>query len=97
MDVYYKYGGDEFVWNENKAHANRRKHGISFEEACEVFFDPFRQGGDASDKFEQREFIIGFSLQRRLLIVVYIERGKQTRIISSRKATNHERRAYEES
>ncbi len=97
MDIYYKHGGNTFVWNKDKARANRRKHGISFEEACEVFFDPFCQSGDASDKFEEREFVIGFSLQRRLLIVVYTERGKQTRIISARKATNHERRVYEES
>ena len=73
MDTHFNYGGDEFVWNKEKARANRRKHGISFEEACEVFFDPFYQSGDASDKFEEREFVIGFSLRRRLLIVVYTE------------------------
>ena len=96
MDILYRYGSDEFVWDSNKALRNRRKHGISFEEACEVFYDPFRQGGDASDNFEARDFVIGFSLRRRLLVAVHTERGTRTRIISARKATNHERMIYED-
>jgi len=96
MDILYKFEDEEFVWNEKKARDNRRKHGILFEEACEVFFDPFRQSGDASDNFEKRQFIIGFSLSRKMLVVVYVERGDRIRIISARKATNEERRIYEE-
>jgi hypothetical protein len=96
MDLFYKFGDEEFVWNDKKARDNRRKHGVSFEEACEVFFDPFRQGGDASDNFEDRQFVIGFSLKRRILFVVYTERGERIRIISARKATNEERTIYEE-
>lgn len=95
MDIFYNYGGDEFVWDEEKAHANYQKHGITFEEACEIFFDPFCQGGDASDNFEERGFVIGFSLKRRLLVVVHTERREQTRIISARKATRYERNMYE--
>ena len=63
MDILYKYGGDEFVWD--------------------------------SDNFEERGFVIGFSLRRRLLIVVHTERREQTRIISARKATRYERKMYE--
>ncbi len=96
MDILYKFEDEEFVWNEKKAHDNHRKHGVTFEEACEIFFDPFRQGSDAFDNFEERQFFIGFSIKRKLLIVVYTERGKRTRIISARKATNEERRIYEE-
>lgn len=92
MDILHKYGDEEFVWDDSKARENRRKHGITFEEACEVFFDPFRQGGDASDNFEQRLFVI----KRRILIVVYTERGERIRIISARKATTIERKTYEE-
>jgi uncharacterized DUF497 family protein len=95
MDILFTYYDEEFVWDEKKAYKNRRKHGVSFEEACEVFFDPFRQGGDASDNFEEREFVIGFSLKRRLLIVVYTEKWGRPRIISARKATSHERKVYE--
>lgn len=96
MDSIYFVGDEGFVWNENKAKSNKRKHNVSFEEACEVFFDPFRQVGEASSENEYREFVLGFSLKRRLLFVVYVERGMFTRIISARKATNHERQLYEE-
>lgn len=96
MDILYKFEDEEFVWNDKKARDNRRKHGVSFKEACEVFFDPFRQSGDASGNFEERRFIIGFSLSRKILFVVYVERGERIRIVSARKATNEERRIYEE-
>jgi len=50
---------------------------------------------DHSDD-EQRFIAIGLSAKERLLVVVYHERGDKTRIISCRKATPRERRAYEE-
>ncbi|BAZ15231.1 hypothetical protein NIES4071_71030 [Calothrix sp. NIES-4071] len=46
---------------------------------------------------EQRDFIIGYSLTERLLLVVYVERSQRTRIISARPATRTERKLYEES
>jgi uncharacterized DUF497 family protein len=96
MTVTYQVQSIEFEWDKNKAQSNLKKHGISFEEAAEVFFDPFYQGGDASIDDEQREFIIGYSLSLRLLLVIYVERGERTRIISARPATHHERKLYEE-
>jgi uncharacterized DUF497 family protein len=96
MDRIYRLQGIEFEWDENKARSNIENHGVTFEEAAEVFFDPFYQEGDASTENEQREFIIGYSLAQRLLLVVHIERGERTRIISARRATRHERRLYEE-
>lgn len=60
----------------------REKHDVTFEEAVEVFFDPFYQVGDATANNEQRDFIIGYSLSERLLLVVYVERVKRSRIIS---------------
>jgi len=96
MDSIYFLTDEGFVWNGNKAKSNKRKHGVSFEEAGEVFSDPFRQVGEASSENEYREFVLGFSLKRRLLFVVYVERSMFTRIISARKATNRERELYEE-
>lgn len=96
MNVLYQIQGVEFEWDDNKAQLNLRKHGIAFEEAAEVFFDPFYQSGDATVDDEQREFIIGYSLTPRLLLVVYVERGERTRLISARQATRHERKLYEE-
>ncbi len=86
----------EYEWNSRKANANIKKHGITFEEAAEVFLDPFYQMGDASSDEEQREFILGYSLSQRLLLVVHIDRRNRIRIISARLATRQERKAYEE-
>ena len=97
MDIIYRLQGLEFEWDEDKARSNIDKHGVTFEEAVEAFFDPFFQYGDASIDDEQREFILGYSLSQRLLLVVYTERGTRTQIISARPATRHERNLYEES
>jgi len=96
MDVVYWLQGIEFEWDDNKAQSNLQKHGIRFEEAAEVFFDPFYQTGDASTTHEQRQFIMGYSLAQRVLLVVYVEHGDRTRIISARRATSYERKLYEE-
>ena len=86
----------EFEWDEGKARDNVEKHGVTFEEAAEIFFDPFYQEGDASTEDEQREFVIGYSVAQGLLLVVYVERGERTRIISARRAMRQQRRLYEE-
>ncbi|WP_414752146.1 BrnT family toxin [Anabaena sp. CCY 9910] len=96
MDIVYRIQGVEFEWNENKAQSNIEKHGVTFEEAAEVFFDPFYQIGDATANNEQRDFILGYSLAQRLLLVVYLARGSRTRIISARPATRTERKLYEQ-
>lgn len=97
MDVVYRLQGVEFEWDDQKAQQNIEKHGVTFEEAAEVFFDPFYQYGDATpaDADEQRDFIVGYSVAQRLLLVVYTERGERTRIISARLATRAERKQYE--
>jgi uncharacterized DUF497 family protein len=87
----------KFEWDDEKAQANLEKHGVSFGEATEVFYDPnaledYDPGH--SDK-EARFFIIGLS-SRRLLYVIYAERaGDVVRIISARKADKAERENYE--
>ena len=100
MNVFYQRQGVEFEWDSNKARSNLEKHGISFEEATEAFFDPFYQEGEATPKKvptgEQRQFILGYSLEQYLLLVIYVERGRRNRIISARQATRNERRLYEQ-
>jgi len=88
-----------FEWDDEKAKANLKKHGISFDEATTVFIDPFsitRYDPDHSVD-EQRYIDIGSSDKDRVLVVVYTERGASIRIISCRKATPSERRFYEKS
>jgi uncharacterized DUF497 family protein len=96
MDIIYQLQGVTFEWDADKALSNITKHGVKFEEAAEVFFDPFYQNGDATEEGEPREFILGYSLAPRLLLVVYLERRERTHIISARPATRHERMLYEE-
>ena len=97
MDKVYRLEGVDFEWDTNKAESNLEKHGVSFEEAAEVFFDPFYQEGDATANEEPRNFILGYSISQRLLLVVYVERSLRIGIISSRPATRNERKLYEQS
>lgn len=88
----------EFEWDNNKASANEAKHEVSFEEAKTVFANPLAVIFDDEEHSddEMREIIIGHSQQNRLLIISFTERSKAIRIISARKATNNERKDYEE-
>ena len=87
----------QFEWDPRKAKENQKKHGVSFDEAVTVFYDPFSATFDDPDHSveEQRYITIGFSSKPRLLVVAHTERGKDTRIISARPATTHERKKHE--
>ena len=95
MNVTYQLHGTIFEWDENKAQLNIEKHAVTFEEAAEIFSDPFYQSGDASVAEEERDFFIGYTFSQRLLLVVSVERHKRIRIISARIATRTERKLYE--
>lgn len=68
------------------------------EEAATVFFDPLALTFPDPDHSgaEEREITIGLSARRRVVLVAHCQRGDRLRIISARKATNRERREYEE-
>ena len=87
-----------FEWNEAKAIANLKKHGVSFEEAITVFADPLslNMPDPLHSVEEQRFLVLGVSQLDRLLVVAYAERADRTQIISARKATRRERHGYEE-
>ena len=97
MDIFYKIRGVVFEWDSLKAVSNADKHSVTFTEAAEVFFDPFYQTGDSSaDNEEQRNWIIGYSSDSRLLLVVYTDRNNHNRIIPARITTRAERKIYEQ-
>lgn len=86
-----------FEWDDAKAAANFQKHGVSFDEATEVFYDPnaLEDYDPGHSDEEARFFIIGLS-SRRLLYVVHLERqGDVLRVISARRASKLERKDYE--
>jgi len=86
-----------FEWDTGKAEANLRKHQASFDEAQTVFTDDFSVAILDPDHSNEEDWliIIGMSNKRRLLVVIYTERGKNIRLISARKATHAEHEKYE--
>jgi uncharacterized protein len=73
MDVRYELNGTLFVWDDAKARSNIAAHeGVAFEQAAEVFFDPFLRIVDASRNDEARDAVIGYDVQGRLLVVVHV-------------------------
>ncbi len=96
MNFSYNLEDIKFEWNTDKATSNLQRHGIRFEIACEVFFDPFLKVEDAGIvEGEPREAVIGRTVDWKLLFVVYVVRVEGVRIISARFATTTERKNYE--
>ena len=91
--VRFVAGEIAFEWDATKAAANKRKHGVSFEEAATAFLDPLARIFDDPDdaRGEERFLLTGVSAKDRLLLVVHVERGDRLRIISARLATRRER------
>ena len=95
MDEQHRIGGNDFVWDADKAARNLAKHGIRFEEAATVFADPLFIPTDASRNDEARDAVIGFDLHARLLFVVHIDyNGDCIRLVSARPAEPHEEDLY---
>ena len=97
MDVKYWFRGVHFEWDRRKASANLRKHRVGFENACEVFFDPFIRWMDPEVvDGEERERVSGMTAGWELWVVVYVDQRDSIRVISARPATGQERGAYED-
>jgi len=90
-----------FEWNERKDAANKKKHGVSFYTASEVFNDPLQIS--IIDKrftyFEERWITLGATHNLILLVVTHIyytyDGEEVIRILSAREATANERKQYE--
>ena len=87
-----------FDWDQAKANANLKKHGVAFEDARSVFFDEFAvQFLDEDHSCEEERFLLlGLSSDAKLLLVCHCEReqGNVVRIISARRATKREAAHY---
>ena len=94
----YKLGNLSFEWDEDKNEKNQKKHGLSFERACEIFLDVFILT-EIDERFpyeETREISIGSIAELGLVIIVaHTDRNGNVRIISARKANKKERMRYE--
>ena len=89
-----------FIWDENKNEINKRKHGLSFEEAREVFGDENAILFDDPDHSIEEDIflIIGAIKSTKICIVSHCYRDDDNviRLISAREATKKEKRIYEE-
>jgi hypothetical protein len=87
-----------FEWDDAKSRLNRRKHGVSFEEAQTVFLDEnavqFADPDHSAD--EDRFLLLGISYQLRVVVVCHCFRLNDAviRIISARKADKTEEADY---
>ena len=90
----------EFEWDPAKNRTNKTKHGITFEEASTVFYDPNSRiipDPDHSDD-EERFILLGLSENLKLLVVChcYKKNDQLIRIYSARKANKSETMTYKE-
>jgi len=87
-----------FEWDDHKSASNKRKHGVSFEDAQTVFFDDKAIEFDDPDHSiqEERFILLGLSQKLRVLVVCHCYRSDESkiRIISARKATKKEKGVY---
>ena len=91
----------QWRWDPRKDHANRRKHRLSFAFAARVFDDPLALSKIDESSTEERWITMGM-VEGVVILVVHTWQDRDAgepegRIISARKATRHERKAYEES
>lgn len=87
----------KFEWDPEKAESNMKKHGVPFDEAITVFYDPLAATFDDPDhsEGEYRLITIGMSSKNRLIVVGHTERRNSIRLINARPATTHERKKHE--
>ena len=85
----------KFEWDEAKARANFKKHGVLFETAAKVFLDRnLVEIYDEEHSVIDEDRYIAIGKSGDVLFVVYTERGENIRLISARLATARERRLY---
>jgi len=88
-----------FEWDPAKDKINRTKHGLSFEEATELFKAgvDYLEIYDEEHSDEEDRFIAIGRIKRGVIVVAYTERDDEIlRILSARLATRKERRSYEQ-
>jgi len=86
-------GAWQFEWDPAKAESNRRKHGISFEEARSLFTSgaEYLEILDLQHDEDEDRYVAVGPVARGILCVAFVERGENTlRIISARRATRRE-------
>jgi uncharacterized DUF497 family protein len=85
----------DYEWDDDKNASNLEKHGISFDEAIEIFGGAILSNGQFhEDSGEYRELSFGLLGGVVVLAVAHTDRDGKIRIISARKATKQERKLF---
>ncbi len=84
----------QFEWDENKRRTNLQKHGVDFVDAVKIFAGFTVTLQDDRFQYDENRFITFGMLKGRVVAVLHTERQNRIRLISIRKATRNERKAY---
>ncbi|MCZ0936758.1 MAG: BrnT family toxin [Gemmatimonadota bacterium] len=85
-----------YEWDREKSEENRRKHGLSFDDAPIVLGGPCLTFADTRFEYGEERYITFGFLRGRMVVIAHTPRDETTRIISMRKANSREQRAYQE-
>jgi uncharacterized DUF497 family protein len=85
----------EFEWDEDKRRLNLEKHGIDFEDAIAIWEGNVVQSRSRQSHHSEERFLAYGLLEGRVICIVFMHRGGRIRIISARRARDHERENYQ--
>lgn len=85
-----------YEWDPNKARANKAKHGVAFEAAYDFDWDEALEVEDTSEDYGEERWVAIGPIKASLHVLIYTPRREKHRIISLRKATRKEAKAYGE-
>jgi hypothetical protein len=81
-------------WDPRKNRTNVHKHGIDFQDAATIFEGPYLEGPDERFDYGEQRMIAYGQMGVHVVAVVFVRRGQRHRILSARKATKSEGKAY---
>ncbi|MEE4297771.1 MAG: BrnT family toxin [Wenzhouxiangella sp.] len=80
----------DLIWDESKRQSNLRKHGLDFRDAERVFCGPLLLFEDDREEYGEERMIAVGLLDALVVLIVHVESKDCIRVISMRKANNHE-------
>ncbi len=85
------------TWDELKRRANRLKHGLDFADAYLVYDSPSKVTFHSPRQNEDRLVDMAMvEMAGTVLVLVYVERDADIRVISFRRSSRQERKVYEQ-
>lgn len=85
-----------YLWDEQKRELNIQKHGLDFVDVHQIFAGVIFTIEDDRFQYPEPRYVTIGQLNNIVVVLVHADQGNDTRIISMRKATKHERRLYQQ-